>query len=65
MENNIPSTHLKFLEDAKTKLEKDKRIISLVIAGSYVYNQMDEFSDLDLKIIVKSDHYNEVMDERN
>ena len=64
MKNSIPSTHLKFLENAKAKLEKDKRIISVAIAGSYVSNQMDEFSDLDLKIIVKSVYYSEVMNER-
>lgn len=64
MGNSIPSTHLKFLENAKAKLEKDKRIISVAIAGSYVSNQLDEFSDLDLKIIVESVHYNEVMHSR-
>lgn len=64
MENNIPSTHLQFLENAKEKLEKDKRIISVGVAGSYVSGQMDEFSDLDFKVIVKSVYYNEVMSGR-
>lgn len=62
--NSIPSTHLKFLENAKARLEKDKRIIGLAIAGSYLSNQMDEFSDLDLKIIVEPADYDEVMNGR-
>ena len=64
MENYIPSTHLIFLQNAKVRLEEDKRVISVAIAGSYVSNQMDEFSDLDLKIVVQEAYYNEVMNER-
>ena len=60
----MPSTHLKFLENVKATLEKDKRIISVAIGGSYLSNQMDEFSDLDFKIIVESVHYKEVMNGR-
>ena len=64
MNKQIPQTHLSFLENAKTILEKDLRIISVALAGSYISNQMDEFSDLDFKIIVKSDCYDAVMKER-
>lgn len=64
MEPIIPSTHLTFLENLTEKLKKDQRIISVAIAGSYVSNQMDEFSDLDFKIIVDSACYDDVMAER-
>ncbi len=42
-----------FADKAKTILEPDDNVIGLAVVGSWLTNEMDEFSDLDLILITK------------
>lgn len=42
-----------FANKAKTILEPDDNVIGLAVAGSWLTNEIDEFSDLDLIIVTK------------
>jgi len=42
-----------FANRAKTILEKDDNVIGLAVAGSWLTNEMDEFSDLDLIVVTQ------------
>ena len=42
-----------FVNKAKTILETDDNVIGLAVAGSWITNKMDEFSDLDLILVTK------------
>ncbi len=44
-----------FLEKASNILQKDKRIIAVCAAGSYITNETDKYSDLDLVIVTDTD----------
>lgn len=44
---------VEFANKAKSVLEKDKNVIGLAVGGSWLTNEMDEFSDLDLIIVTK------------
>ncbi len=60
----VPSIHSDFINHSIEILKDDPRILGIAIGGSYISNEMDEFSDIDLVIAVDSDHYESVMDER-
>lgn len=42
-----------FADKAKTILEPDNNVIGLAVAGSWLTNEIDEFSDLDLILVTK------------
>ena len=42
---------VEFADRAKRLLESDKNVIGLAVAGSWLTNEMDEFSDLDLILV--------------
>ncbi|MFC3559611.1 hypothetical protein [Pedobacter jamesrossensis] len=42
-----------FANKAKTILEPDSNVIGLAVAGSWLTNELDEFSDLDLILVTK------------
>jgi predicted nucleotidyltransferase len=42
-----------FADKAKTILEPDNNVICLAVAGSWLTNEIDEFSDLDLILVTK------------
>ena len=50
-----------FANHAKDILEPDKNVIGLAVAGSWLTNEMDEFSDLDLILITT----NKITDDKN
>ncbi len=43
-----------FAQRAKEILEKDESVIGLAVAGSWLTHELDEFSDLDLIIVIKT-----------
>ena len=54
-----------FANKAKTILEPDDNVIGLAVAGSWLANEIDEFSDLDLILVTKqkiSHHKNLMLD---
>ncbi|MBH8572760.1 nucleotidyltransferase domain-containing protein [Nostocaceae cyanobacterium CENA369] len=66
MKNNmpIPEPQRSFLEKMLMKLQTDERLLGVAIAGSYLRGEMDEYSDLDLIIVVNDAHYQNVLQER-
>lgn len=56
--------HIAFLDAILPLLEEDPRIVGVAVGGSWLSDTMDEFSDLDLVIVVAPDAYTEVMMER-
>lgn len=64
IDKNVPSLHKSFLESVVPKLQKDERIFALAIGGSFILNTMDEFSDLDLVIVIKPDFNEQVLNDR-
>ncbi|MBE6068539.1 MAG: oxalate:formate antiporter [Clostridium lundense] len=60
----VPSIHSDFINHSIEILKNDLRILGIAIGGSYISDEMDEFSDIDLVIAVDPNHYESVMDER-
>lgn len=48
---SLPESHKSFLESALAKLKRDERILGVAAAGSYISDELDPFSDLDLVIV--------------
>lgn len=60
----IPKNHKNFIDTSIEILKEDLRILGVAVGGSYITNEMDEYSDIDLVIAVDTNHYNDVMNER-
>src|SRR5215217_1168642 len=56
--------HRAFLVRLLTQFSEDSRFVAVLAGGSYVQNQLDEFSDLDLVLVAEPSHYASVMAER-
>ena len=57
----IPKLHQKFLDKAIQIFKNDVRIAGIAAGGSYITNNMDEFSDIDLVIAIEPNNYESVM----
>lgn len=60
----IPKLHKDFIDRAIKILKTDSRLVGIAIGGSYITNEMDEYSDVDLIIAIDDASYNEIMNER-
>ncbi|WP_412980309.1 nucleotidyltransferase domain-containing protein [Nostoc sp. UIC 10607] len=60
----IPEPQRGFLEQIISRLKKDDRLLGVAIGGSYLSGEMDEYSDLDLIIVVADAYYQQVLHER-
>lgn len=60
----VPEIQREFLEQIISKLQQDHRLLGVAIGGSYLRDTMDEYSDLDLIIVVDDIHYEQVLNER-
>ncbi|WP_392535023.1 nucleotidyltransferase domain-containing protein [Nostoc sp. C117] len=60
----VPEPQEELLEEILVKLKTDDRLLGVAIAGSYLTGEMDEYSDLDLIIVVDDVHYQQVLQER-
>jgi len=56
--------HEDFIEKALPILKKNERLTGVAAGGSWITNSMDEFSDLDLVILVIPEYFDSVMTER-
>ncbi len=56
--------HMDFVNQAIGFLKEDSRILGLAAGGSWITNSMDEFSDIDLVIVVESKYEREILEER-
>lgn len=61
----IPKNHKSFIDSAIKILKNDLRIVGVATGGSYITNEMDEYSDVDLIIGIDANSYENVMNERH
>lgn len=61
----LPKIHQDFINNSIEILQNDVRIVGVAAGGSYITNNMDEFSDIDLVIAINPADTAQVMDERN
>ena len=61
---NIPDLHQRFIDESVSRLKEDRRILGVAAGGSVILGTMDEFSDLDLVIVVEDDSFPVVMETR-
>ncbi|MGZ3711639.1 MAG: aminoglycoside 6-adenylyltransferase [Bdellovibrionota bacterium] len=57
----IPAMHQKFVDQALPKLRLDERVLGVAANGSWVSGKMDEFSDVDLVIVVRDENFSDVL----
>ncbi len=60
----LPDTHKLLLDKILLRLKKDPRIVGIGAGGSYATDTLDKYSDLDLVIAIKPEHFEAVMAER-
>ncbi|WP_199911644.1 hypothetical protein [Dongshaea marina] len=60
----MPTEHRQFLQDSVRELRSDNRIVGVAGGGSFIRQQMDEFSDLDLVVAIEPQEFEQVMAER-
>lgn len=60
----LPEKHKQLLVKILNAFASDKRICGVGISGSYIYNNMDEYSDLDLVIAIDDQHYESFFSDR-
>ena len=60
----LPDVHRNFLENAVPNLKTDPRILGVAVGGSFLLDEIDEYSDLDLVIYIQPQHYQAVLTER-
>jgi hypothetical protein len=62
--SSLPSTHCAFLQSLLAGLQRDPRLVGVLAGGSFLTNTMDQYSDLDLIVVVEERDYDAVMSER-
>jgi predicted nucleotidyltransferase len=60
----VPQPQQGFLEHIVSLLKKDPRLLGVAVGGSYLRGEMDEYSDLDLIIVVEDAYYQQILNER-
>ena len=60
----LPNPHREFLLSSTEILKKDERILGVAAGGSFILNNTDEYSDLDLVIVVDPPMYTDVFKDR-
>lgn len=60
----IPKMHEEFINNSIELLKADSRLVGVTVGGSYIYGDMDGYSDVDLIIAIKPEYVEEVMGER-
>lgn len=61
---HIPPAFSGFLDRALPVIQGDARFIGVLAAGSWIHGKLDEYSDLDLVLIVRDSDYAAVMPQR-
>lgn len=63
-QKKIPQLHQSFIANAVEILRNDDRIEGIAVGGSYIYNSMDEYSDIDLVIVINPAYLSQIMGQR-
>jgi predicted nucleotidyltransferase len=61
---DVPELHAAFLRGAIERLGANLRLVGVAAGGSYLTGTMDEFSDLDLVVVVEPTAYRLVIEDR-
>jgi hypothetical protein len=61
---SLPNAHREILIDIIRKLSARPNLVGLAIGGSFVSGQMDDFSDLDLKVVADPKEWDVVNEKR-
>lgn len=61
---HLPKLHRRFIENSLPRFQQDSRLLGVAAGGSFLLGSMDEFSDLDLVVVVDPAHYSEVLEDR-
>ena len=61
---DLPTLHAAFLQAALPRLQADERIVAVAAGGSFLTGTMDEYSDLDLVVVIRPSAITQVMSER-
>jgi hypothetical protein len=61
---SLPAEHAAFLGTLVERLSQDARVLGILAGGSYLSNTMDQYSDLDLVIVVEERDFAALMLER-
>ena len=64
MTGTLPAYHAAFLDKARGILSTNPHVHTLLAGGSLIHGGLDEFSDLDLVVVVEEDSYPEVLASR-
>lgn len=62
--STLPAPHKEYLLRAINTLSADRRFVGIAAAGSFADDTMDEFSDLDLVLVVEPAAFDEIMVQR-
>jgi predicted nucleotidyltransferase len=62
--SDLPKLHAAFLQTALPRLQADERLVAVAAGGSFLTGGMDEYSDLDLVVVVAPTTGLQVMQER-
>jgi hypothetical protein len=54
------TVHWKFVENAVAILQKDDNVLGIAVGGSWIEQNMDEFSDIDLVLVTKEKISNDI-----
>lgn len=60
----LPEAHTEFLDTVLHQVRLDDRFAGLAAGGSLLSSEVDEFSDLDLLLVVDPEHHPSVMAQR-
>jgi hypothetical protein len=61
---DLPGLHATFLQTAVPRLQTDERLVAVAAGGSFLTGGMDEYSDLDLVVVVEPVAVPQIMQER-
>ena len=61
---DIPALHSRFLDDTLARIQQDPRVTGVAITGSMVGGRPDDYSDVDLIVVVEDESYDDVMEHR-
>lgn len=64
MTSTLTPSHQNILDNIQAKIRADDRFLGLLAGGSLIHGGVDEFSDLDLVLVVADGDYDDVMAQR-
>jgi hypothetical protein len=64
MSQTTPATHLRCIEQISQIIENDQRFDAALVSGSFATKSMDQYSDIDIILVVNDDCYDDVMAKR-